>query len=108
MAVTRNALTDSDITILVAGRSPHERSLIAHRLCAQMDEQALTDEDRTRAQDILRIMAADATAMVRRSLATTLRSSPLVPHDVAMRLARDIDKIAFPILNASPPLPTPT
>jgi len=102
MAVTRNALTDSDIQILVAGRSPHERSLIAHRLCAQMDEQALTGEDRARAQEILRIMAADATEMVRRSLATTLRSSPLVPHDVAMRLANDVDRIAFPILNASP------
>lgn len=102
MATTRNALTDADIRILAIGRSPHERSLIAHRLCCQMDEQVLSDEDRERAQEILRIMAADATEMVRRSLATTLRSSALVPHDVAMQLALDVASIAVPLLNASP------
>jgi uncharacterized protein (DUF2336 family) len=102
MAVTRNALTDSDIRILVAGRSPHERSLIAHRLCARMDEQALSEDDRARAQDILRIMSADATEMVRKALATTLRSSPLIPRDVALRLAGDVERIAIPILGASP------
>jgi uncharacterized protein (DUF2336 family) len=102
MATTRTSLTDADINLLVEGRSAHERALIAHRLCAQMDEQVLMPEDRARAQEILRVMAVDATAMVRRSLSTTLRSSPLVPRDVARRLARDIEEISVPIINASP------
>jgi uncharacterized protein (DUF2336 family) len=102
MATTRTSLTDADIRLLVEGRSAHERALIAHRLCAQMDEQVLMPEDRARAQEILRVMAVDATAMVRRSLSTTLRSSPLVPRDVARRLARDIEEISVPIINASP------
>jgi uncharacterized protein (DUF2336 family) len=102
MTQTRTALTDADINILVAGRSPQERALITHRLCAQIDSQPLTPQDRVRAQEILRIMAADATEMVRRSLATTLRSSAVLPRDVAMKLALDVEKIALPVLNASP------
>src|SRR5215203_4762763 len=102
MATTRTSLTDADVRLLVEGRTAQERALIAHRLCAQMDEQVLMPDDRARAQEILRVMATDATAMVRRSLATTLRSSALVPRDVAMRLARDIEEISVPIINASP------
>ncbi|MDB5453655.1 MAG: hypothetical protein JWO33_2233 [Caulobacteraceae bacterium] len=102
MATTRSALTEADIRLLVVGRSPHERALIASRLCDQMQANAISDEDRGRAQEILRIMAGDATEMVRRALATTLRSSPLVPRDVAVRLARDTERVAIPILGASP------
>jgi uncharacterized protein (DUF2336 family) len=102
MATTRSALTDADIRILVAGRSPHEKAVVAARLCCQLEERAISEDDRAKAQEILRIMAADATEMVRRALATTLRSSPLVPRDVALRLARDTEKIAIPIINASP------
>lgn len=102
MATTRNALSDADIRILVKGRSDQERALVAHRLCHRMDRAPLTDAEHERAQDILRILASDATAVVRRALAVTLKSSPLVPRDVALRLARDIDSVCEPILNFSP------
>lgn len=67
-----------------------------------MDRNALTDEERAEAQDILRVMAADAAELVRRALAVTLKSSPLVPRDVAARLARDAESVAAPILSFSP------
>ena len=47
-------------------------------------------------------MARDAAEQVRRALAVTLKASPLVPRDVANRLARDIESIAVPVLNFSP------
>ena len=47
-------------------------------------------------------MAHDAAEQVRRALAVTLKSSPLVPRDVANRLARDIESISVPMLNFSP------
>jgi uncharacterized protein (DUF2336 family) len=47
-------------------------------------------------------MAADAAELVRRALAVTLRASDMVPHDVAMQLARDVESVALPILNFSP------
>jgi uncharacterized protein (DUF2336 family) len=102
MATTRAALTDSDIRTLVKGATADERAVAAHRLCRHIDRIDLTDEERAEAQDILRVMAADAAELVRRALAVTLKASPLLPRDVANRLARDVESIALPILNFSP------
>jgi uncharacterized protein (DUF2336 family) len=102
MGTTRAALTEADIRTLVKGATADERALVAHRLCRHIDRAKMTDEEREEAQDILRIMAADAAELVRRALAVTLKSSPLVPRDVANRLARDLEDVALPILNFSP------
>ncbi|HEY2658714.1 MAG TPA: DUF2336 domain-containing protein [Caulobacteraceae bacterium] len=102
MATTRAALTDVDIRMLGRGETADARAAAAHKLCLRLDDDALDESDRAKAQDILRIMAGDAAELVRRALAVTLRDSPLVPHDVAMRLARDIESIALPILSFSP------
>jgi len=102
MATTRTALTDEDIRILVKGASEDDRAVAAHKLCRAIDRTALSDDDREKAHDILRIMAADAAELVRRALAVTLRASDMIPHDVAMQLARDVESVALPILNFSP------
>lgn len=102
MATTRAALTDQDIRVLVKGASADERAMVAHRLCRHMDRLDMTDEERAEAQSILRVMAADAAELVRRALAVTLKSSPLIPRDVANKLARDVESVALPILNFSP------
>lgn len=102
MATTRAALTDEDIRTLVKGATPDERAVAAQKLCRTIDETDLSDEERERAQEILRVMALDATELVRRALAVTLKNSPVVPRDVAIRLAKDVESIALPILGASP------
>ena len=102
MTTTRAALTDIDVRTLLKGATADERALAAHKLCRAMDREALSDEDRAKAADILRVMAGDAAELVRRALAVTLKSSPLVPRDVAMKLARDVESICLPMLNFSP------
>ena len=102
MTTTRASLTDIDVRTLLKGATADERALAAHKLCRTMDREALTPEDRAKAADILRVMAGDAAELVRRALAVTLKSSPLVPRDVAMRLARDVESICLPMLNFSP------
>ena len=102
MATTRAALTDEDIRTLVRGATPDERAFAARKICRRLDAAVLSDEERGHAQDILRVMAHDAAEMVREALSVTLRSSPLVPHDVALRLAQDVERICVPILGASP------
>jgi uncharacterized protein (DUF2336 family) len=52
----------------------------------------------------MRIMAADAATMVRRALAVALKNSPKLPHDVAARLAADVDAVALPVILNSPAL----
>ncbi|HEX4196117.1 MAG TPA: DUF2336 domain-containing protein [Caulobacteraceae bacterium] len=102
MSTTRAALTQGDIQSLVRGATVDERAAAAHKLCRKIDEAVLTDEDRKVADEILRVMAGDAAELVRRALAVTLKSSPMVPHDVAVKLAKDVDSVALPILNFSP------
>ena len=102
MAMTRNALTDEDLRALSKGATPDERAAAAAKICREVARAKLSDHDRAVAQDILRIMAVDAAELVRRALAVTLKSSPLVPRDVALRLARDVESVAVPILAASP------
>ncbi|MFI4973295.1 MAG: DUF2336 domain-containing protein [Caulobacterales bacterium] len=102
MTTTRAALSDEDIRQLVKGETADERAVIAHRLCRHMDRADLTEQEREEAHEILRVMAADAAELVRRALAVTLKASPLIPRDVAKRLARDVESIAVPILNFSP------
>jgi uncharacterized protein (DUF2336 family) len=102
MATTRSALTEDDIRTLVKGSTPDERAAAAHKLCRTIDREPLGDADRQLAGEILRIMAADAAELVRRALAVTLKKSPLVPRDVALQLARDVESVALPVLSFSP------
>jgi uncharacterized protein (DUF2336 family) len=62
----------------------------------------VTEPERIAAQNILRVMAEDTAVRVRRALAITLKASPLLPRDAAMRLARDLEEIALPVINFSP------
>lgn len=102
MATTRAALTNDDIRTLVKGATPDERALAAHKLCRKIDRADLTEEQRQQAQEILRVMAADAAELVRRALAVTLKSSPVLPPDVVNRLARDVESVSLPIIAFSP------
>lgn len=102
MATTRTALTDVDIRTLVKGATADERAVAARKLCVSMEHAQLSDEDRALAADILRVMAADAAELVRKALAETLKGSNVVPRDVALRLARDVESISLPILECSP------
>ncbi|MDG2531503.1 pole-localized protein SpbR [Caulobacter endophyticus] len=102
MATTRAALTTDDIRMLVKGGTPDERALAAHKLCRKIDRAELSEDERLQAQEILRVMAADAAELVRRALAVTLKTSPLLPPDVANRLARDVESVSLPVISFSP------
>jgi uncharacterized protein (DUF2336 family) len=101
MAITRAALTDSDIRTLVRGATEDERAIAAHRLCRKIDA-GVSEEERGASEEVLRLLAEDAAELVRRALAVTLRNSPWLPRDVALRLAKDVESVAAPLLSASP------
>ncbi len=102
MATTRSALTEGDIRTLVKGVTADERAEAAYKLCKVIETAPLTDQDRATAADILRVMAADAAEVVRRALSVSLKESLLVPRDVALKLARDVETVSLPMLNCSP------
>ena len=102
MATTRAALTEEDIRTLLKGATADERAAAAQKLCLSIERTPLTDDERVMAGEILRIMAADAAEIVRRALAQTLKASPLLPRDVAVKLARDVESVCLPVLAFSP------
>ncbi len=104
VATMRSNLTQEDIRRLVKGATPEARANAAHKICRRIDTAKLSPKDRENADQIMRILAEDAAALVRRTLAVTLRSSPNLPRDLAVRLARDIESVATPILKHSPRL----
>jgi len=102
MTAYRARLTEIDIRRLIKATDADERAAAAHKLCRGMDRADLRDEDREAARKILRLLAQDAAELVRRAMAVTLKSSDLIPRDVARKLAADIDSVALPMINFSP------
>ena len=102
MTTARAHLTEVDLRRLVRGDSVEDRARAAHKLCAAVERIAISEVDRLAAQKILRVLAEDAALRVRGALATALKASSLLPRDAALRLARDVEEIAVPIISCSP------
>ncbi len=102
MTAHRARLTEFDIRRLIKATDDDDRASAAHKLCRSIDRIDLDEADREAAQKIIRVLAQDAAELVRRALAVTLKSSDLLPRDVARVLAADVDSIALPLIGASP------
>jgi uncharacterized protein (DUF2336 family) len=98
----RNRLTEEDVRRLVRGETDEDRALAARKICNRVDVLNLTDDERAAAHDILKLISMDAAELVRRAMAVTLKSSPNLPHDIAIKLAADVDAVATPVLVSSP------
>ncbi len=96
-----STLSQNDVAKLLAEPSPEVRSELAGKLAVELDSPRLTESELVLAQDIVRIMAKDAETMVRKSLAESLRKAVRLPHDVALKLAQDVETVALPILEHS-------
>ena len=104
IATMRASLTQDDIRRLVKGENPDQRALATKKICEQISQRELSENERLYAAKILDHLANDAAELVRKSLAVTLQNSPNLPHDLALRLARDVDAVAAPVLTNSPVL----
>ncbi len=98
----RPQLTEDDILRLMKGETPEARASVAHRLCRRIALDVLSDQERAFADEIIGILSQDAADLVRRTLAVTLRASPILPRETALKLAQDIESVALPILENSP------
>jgi uncharacterized protein (DUF2336 family) len=96
-----SSLSQSDIDRLLAEPSARVRADVARKLAGEIDNPQLTQSELEMAQDIVRVMAKDAEMAVRRALSQNLRGAKRLPHDVAVRLANDVEAVALPILTFS-------
>lgn len=102
MTASRSLLSETDVARLVRSDNADDRAVATHKVCRLMERSELSEVERAAAQEIIRLLADDAAELVRKSLAVTLRTSSLLPHDVAVRLSRDVQSVAVPVLSYSP------
>lgn len=94
-------LTKEDVVRLLSDPSPNSRTDLAEKVARQFDSATLSDAERRLAEDIIRVMVKDTVTRVRQTLAENLKSSPALPRDVALAMARDVEAVAIPLLSVS-------
>lgn len=94
-----SSLSKADVARLLTDSSADARADVAAKVAREVAGSALTPEERTIAEDILRTLSRDAAAQVRQALTEALKESPRLPRDVALALAKDpAEAVALPIL----------
>lgn len=95
------ALTLADVQRLSKKTPPNVRADATARLAQHTAALDLSDSEKAIAQEIFRLLAQDAVVQVRHALSENLRTSPLLPRDVAVQLANDVETVSLPILEFS-------
>ena len=91
-------LNKDDVVRLTTDPSAQVRAEMAAKVAARFDQGTFGEVERRIAEDIFRTLVKDAEVRVREALSLQLKSSPDLPHDVALALANDVESVALPIL----------
>jgi uncharacterized protein (DUF2336 family) len=94
-------LTQDDVVKLMADPSSEVRAETTAKIASQFTMEALSPAERQIAEDIFRKLVKDVELRVREALASHLKNSPELPHDVAMALAHDVDSVSLPMIKFS-------
>lgn len=94
-------LTEADVKRLITNPSGEVRAETAAKVAQAFEAGALSPTERALAEQIFRVMVQDAEVKVRESLATHLKASASLPHDIAVRMAKDVEQVSLPVLEFS-------
>lgn len=92
------SLTQQDVQRLLTAPDAQARIDTMSHLVRDLESGELGEAERGLALEILQRFAADAVTAVREAVAWQIHNSTLLTEDLAERLARDVDRVAFPIL----------
>ncbi len=96
------AVKAEDVRLLIRHPKKDIRAVAAQRICRTFRDSKLNDDEREFAYKILNYMVHDVADIVRRALSVTLKNSPNLPRNIALKLAADIDSVAVPLIENSP------
>lgn len=99
--MAKAALTQEDVQRLLTDPSPESRAGAASKIAEEFNAENFGDAEREMAEEIFRLMVKDAEVRVREALAINLKNNPNIPHDVALTLAKDVETVAFPVIQYS-------
>ena len=95
-------LSKDDVSRLLETPSDDVRIDTAEKVCVAYSSQTLNADQRAIAEEVFRLLVMDQSKAVRESISENLKFSEALPHDVAVKLARDVDdSVALPMLQCS-------
>lgn len=94
-------LSSADVAKLLQDPNSENRATAAEKVAGTFSGDSLSDAERAIAEDIFRAMVKDAAVRVREALSDSLKDNPMVPHDVATALAKDVESVAMPMIESS-------
>ncbi len=86
------------MTKLSQSATAEARAEVADAVGKTLDSVSLGEKERDLARDIVRQLAGDIEQKVRESLAAAVRQAEDLPHDVALKLAKDVADVSIPVL----------
>ena len=96
--MSENFLSSRDIERLLASPSPEARIETMTKLVRDFEQGGLSAAERSLALEVMHCFAGDAQAAVREAVAWQIRNNPVLTAELAERLAKDVARVAFPIL----------
>jgi uncharacterized protein (DUF2336 family) len=100
-ATSQITLTESDVRRLLEDKSADSRAEISSKIAGSYSNEALSPNDCQIAEQIFRLLLNDTEVKVRASLANSLKESTLIPRDIVLSMANDINEVSLPILEFS-------
>lgn len=100
-SIESERLTQEDVARLLTDTSPDARAETSIKIAHKYGSATLSDSERNIAEDIFRVLVKDVEVKVRQALSAHLKTSALLPHDVALSLAQDVEAVSLPMLKIS-------
>jgi len=94
-------LSRSDLEALLSDPVPERQAAAVTRVATAWRAGRLDEETRVATEQLFRMVARKATVAVRGALSRAVQDADDLPHDVAIKLASDVDHVALPLLEAS-------
>lgn len=100
-AASALALSPEDIRRLLEDGSSQARVDVADKIAGAYGDAALHANELKVAEQIFRLLMRDTEMRVRGTLAQHIKNSKVIPHDIVMVLARDVEQVSLPVLECS-------
>ena len=94
-------MSTPDLNGLLDGKGEDDRARIAVRVGQRLSTDDLPDVERRATEALARMLVQDAVERVRRELSMAVRHTKLLPRDIALKIAHDVDSIACPFLEVT-------
>lgn len=98
-------LTEADVARLLNDNSAENKIIVLDKITSIYKEEdaeaALDSKEAAVIEDIFRVLVKTAEARVRIAFSESIKNSMNLPKDIALALAKDIDQVALPMLQAS-------